>query len=100
MNLDSNVVSFAGSMKAGAYTAQLGVSLVVAPDSLTVKSSGRSYRIERAYLRGFVDTSIFGLFKKGIQIVHQQPGLPSSIVFYPAMSRELLRQQLFELGWK
>ena len=100
MSADPNSVSFAGSMKAGMYTAQIGVALDISRTSLVVRTSGRAYAIDRENLEGVVDTSLFGLFKLGIRFVHRQPGLPSDLVFYPATSRDAVRQAMAELGWE
>lgn len=99
MTAEPNLASFRGSMKAGMFTAQIGVALDVSPASIVLRAPGRSYRIDRENLAGLADTSLFGLFKRGIRFVHRQPGLPSDIVFYPSIGREALRKVMADLGW-
>lgn len=96
---DHEPITFSGSMKAGFYTAQLGVSLIVAVDSIELRSFGRSFVIERPNHIGLVDTSLLGIFKRGIRFIHQQPGVPNPLVFYPSVSQEHLRAMLAERGW-
>lgn len=96
---DSETVTFPGSMKAGMYTAQIGVSLVVSRETVTVKSFWRTVSIDRQNLVGLADTSLLGIFKRGIRFLHRQPGVPGRVVFYPYFSREQVRQKLAELGW-
>ena len=81
------------------YTAQLGVALNVSRSSLELTAPGRSFRIDRENLRGMADTSVLGIFKRGIHFIHQQPGLPNTIVFYPAADRDHVRRALADLGW-
>ncbi len=100
MSTDPIEVTFKGSMKAGAFTAQLGVSLNISQTSVTMKAVGREYCIERENLQGLVETSMLGIFKRGIRFVHRQPGLPNDIVFYPSVSREQVRQAMSRLGWQ
>lgn len=92
-------VTFRGAMRAGMYTAQLGVSLTVSPGELILQSMGRSYRVEREQLVQITETSLLGIFKRGLQIAHRQAGAPSTLVFYPADNRQYVRQKLAELGW-
>ena len=92
-------LSFRGSMRAGSFTAQLFVELTVTPTTLTISAMGRSFQIEREYFEGLDETSILGFFKRGIRFRHCQPSLPSTIIFYPSLSREVFRQRIHELGW-
>ncbi len=92
-------LTFRGSMRAGAFTAQLFVELAVTPQMLTLSAMGRSFRIERPHLLAIEETSILGILKRGIRFRHNQPDLPSTIIFYPSHSREFVRQRIHELGW-
>jgi hypothetical protein len=99
MNENSDSCIFRGSMRVGLYTAQIGVSMIVTRESIVLKAPGRSYVIAREHLQYLSDTSLLGLFKRGIRISHQQPGLPAAVVFYPSMDRDLVRQRMSEFGW-
>ncbi len=90
---------FRGSVRAGSFTAQLFVELAVTPTTLEISAMGRSFRIERRYFEGLEETSILGVFKRGIRFRHCQPSQPSNIVFYPSINREVFRQTIHELGW-
>ena len=89
-----------GSMRAGAFTAQLFVELTVTPASLALSAPGRSFRLEREHFEGLEATAILGIFKRGIRFRHSQPGLPAALIFYPSLNRDLVRQKLRELGWQ
>jgi hypothetical protein len=89
-----------GSMKVGMFTAQLGVSLRVSSKEVVLSASRRSFVIERANFLSLHETAIPGVFKRGIRIAHQQPGLPGNVVFYPINGREQVRQAMAEFGWK
>ena len=90
---------FRGSIRAGSFTAQLFVELTVTPTTLTLSASGRSFRLDRKYLQGLEETSILGIFKRGIRFRHCQPDLPNTIIFYPSINRDVFRQKLHEIGW-
>ncbi|MGB7343459.1 MAG: hypothetical protein WBD20_04560, partial [Pirellulaceae bacterium] len=70
---EPEAITFSGSMRADAFTAQLFVSLIASSTAITIKTMGRSYRIEREWLRGLEETSILGIFKRGIRFHHNQP---------------------------
>lgn len=96
---DSASVTFAGSMKAGLYTAQLGVSLVASSQALLITTPGRTVRVD---IENFVElkkSSIFRFFKRGIVIVHNQPDTPRVLIFYPRSNRDLVQSRLREIGW-
>ncbi|QDT12354.1 hypothetical protein K239x_43640 [Planctomycetes bacterium K23_9] len=86
-------------MRVGWYTAQLFVKLTVTKTVLTISSGGRSYRIGRENFKGYQDTSVLGIFKRGIRFHHSQPNLANPVVFYPSVGRESLKQDLIKLGW-
>lgn len=86
-------------MRAGSFTAQLFVELTVTPKALTLSAMGRSYQIEREFFEGLEETSILGIFKRGIRFRHCQPSLPGTIIFYPSLNRDVFRQKIHELGW-
>ena len=86
-------------MKAGMYTAQLGVQLQVTPSAATISTAGRSYQLDRDNFVGLKLTSILGIFKRGIAFLHHQQDLPGNLVFYPSIRREDLLQQIEHLGW-
>lgn len=86
-------------MKAGLFTAQLGVSLDVSAHLLVLKAAGRSYQIHREQFDGCEGTSILGIFKRGVRLRHSDPHLPSVIVFYPSIGQQNLLGELFRLGW-
>lgn len=92
-------LKFGGSMRAGFFTAQLFVELSVTPTALTLSASGKSFRIDRDHFQGIEETSILGIFKRGIRFRHEQPALPDPIIFYPSIDREALRHKLRELAW-
>lgn len=92
-------LKFGGSMRAGFFTAQLIVELSVSPTTLTLSASGRSFRIDREHFQGIEETSILGIFKRGIRFRHSQPTLADPIIFYPSIGKAVLRQKLHELGW-
>ncbi|WP_417747273.1 hypothetical protein [Rosistilla oblonga] len=92
-------LKFRGSMRAGSFTAQLFVELAVEPSSLTLSASMRSFRIDRENFEGLEETSILGIFKRGIRFRHSQPGLTNPIIFYPSMNRDAFRQHLQSIGW-
>lgn len=96
---DPQPQTFTGSMRAGSFTAQLGVKLTVTPSELTLQAIGRSFRLDREHLASLEDTSVLGIFKRGIRFRHSQPGLPAAIIFYPSIGRDRFRQQLHRLGW-
>ena len=96
---NSESKSFRGSMKAGFFTAQLGVELTVTGRTLTLSAVGRTFQIDREHFQGLENTSILGLFKRGIRIRHEQHGLPNNIVFYPRIGQAALRQELASIGW-
>ncbi|MEM9702660.1 MAG: hypothetical protein AAF907_09470 [Planctomycetota bacterium] len=89
-----------GSIKAGLFTAQLGSGLEIADDGLTLTAAIRSYRVSRERYRGTDRTSLFGLFKRGLRIRHDDPGLPSNLVFYPACGQEEMERRLAARGWE
>lgn len=97
---DSDSIRFRGSMKAGFFTAQLGVSLTATGETLTLSAVGRTYQIEREHFRGLEDTSLLGIFKRGVRFRHQQQSLPANIVFYPEIGQKRLRDELAILGWR
>jgi len=78
-------LSFRGSVRAGSFTAQLFVELTVTPTMLEISAMGRSFRIERTNFEGLEETSILGLFKRGLRFRHCQPNQPETIVFYPSL---------------
>lgn len=86
-------------MRAGSFTAQLGVKLTVTPAALTLSAPGRSFRLDREHLQGLEDVSLLRIFKRGIRFRHTQPDLPDVIIFIPRMNREAFRQKLRDLGW-
>ncbi len=86
-------------MRVGFFTAQLFVTLTVTPTALTLSAMGRSFRLDREHLEGLEETSILGIFKRGVRFRHSQPGLPNTVIFYPSMNREVVRQKLHDLGW-
>ncbi len=86
-------------MRAGSFTGQLFVELAVTPTTLALSASGRSFRVDRDNLQGLEETSILGIFKRGIRFRHCQPDLPDTIIFYPSINRVVFRQKLQELGW-
>jgi hypothetical protein len=86
-------------MRAGSFTAQLFVELSVTPTTLTLSASGRSFRLDRSHFQGLEETSILGIFKRGIRFRHSQPDLPDAIIFYPSINRDVFRQKLHEIGW-
>ncbi len=90
---------FSGSMRAGAFTAQLFVGLAVTPQTLTLSALGRSYALQRQHLVGIEETSILGIFKRGLRFRHSQLDLPSALIFYPRLNRDFLRHSLQQLGW-
>jgi hypothetical protein len=92
-------ITFSGSMRAGAFTAQLGVKLAATPTALTLSTMGRSFRLDREHFASLEDTSILGIFKRGIRFRHAQPGLPNVLIFFPSINREVFRQKLHEFGW-
>ncbi len=92
-------VLFPGSVKAGLYTVRIGVSMAVSPRSLTLKSHGRAFHIDREHVVDIQETSVLGLFKRGLRIVHNQPGIPTNIVFYPSENRGYVRCKMESLGW-
>ena len=96
---DSEASTFSGSMRAGSFTAQLFVKLTVTPAALTLRALGRSFHLDREHFKGLEDTSIHGIFKRGIALRHSQPDLPEVIIFWPSINREAFRQKLHELGW-
>ncbi len=93
-------LTFCGSMRAGFFTAQLFVKLTVTPTTLTLSAMGRSFRLDREHFESIEETSILGIFKRGIRFRHSQPGLPSTIIFYPSLDRNVVRQQIQEIGWR
>jgi hypothetical protein len=92
-------LSFGGSMRAGLFTAQLFVKLTVTPTALTLSAMGRSFRLDREHFAALEETSILGIFKRGIRFRHSQPDLPDPLIFYPSLNRKVFRQQIVELGW-
>lgn len=99
-NEADDAMEFGGSMRAGHFTAQLFVKLVVTRTKLVLRTSLHTFQIDRENLRGLGDTAIFGIFKRGIRFHHCQPNLAQPVVFYPSMDREAFRQKLRELGWE
>ncbi len=95
----SEPVMFRGSVRAGSYTAQLFVELSVTPTTLAIKTMDRSFQIERKHFLGLEETSILGIFKRGIRFHHSQPNQPNTIIFYSSINREVFRQRIHELGW-
>ncbi len=92
-------LTFRGSMQAGFFTAQLFVKLTVTPTALTLSAMGRSFHLDREHFESIEETSILGIFKRGIRFRHSQPNLPDTIIFYPSLNREVVRQKIHELGW-
>lgn len=87
-------------MRAGSFNAQLGVELHITQRTLTMRAMGRSIRLEREHLQQIRETSILGIFKRGISFRHNQADLPNPIVFFPAIGRSLFRRTIEELGWR
>lgn len=86
-------------MQAGNFTAQLFVTLTVTPEALTLSTMGRSFHLEREHLVGLEQTSILGIFRRGICFRHSQPDLPSTIIFCPSVNRDVFQEKLRSLGW-
>ena len=86
-------------MKAGFFTAQLGVTLTATAATIKITAGHRVFKIDRQHFVRLDDTSILGLFKRGIRFQHTQRGLASNVVFYPRIGQESLRRELGELGW-
>ena len=95
----NEVTTFAGSVKAGWYTAQLFVELRISPQVATVRTSGKEFTISRENCSAIVETSILGLFKRGIRFQHHQSGVPPLLIFYPRVGREALLGYLRRTGW-
>lgn len=93
------VLRYRGSMRAGAFTAQLLVELAATPTTLTLSAMGKSFQINRPQFQGLEETSILGIFKRGIRFRHHQADLPEPLIFYPSINRAVFCQQLKELGW-
>ncbi|QDU95956.1 hypothetical protein [Lignipirellula cremea] len=96
---EPELLTFGGSLRVGFFTAQLGVELAVNRATLILSASGRSFRIDRDNFQGLEETSILGIFKRGIRFRHCQPNLTNPIIFYPAIGREALREQIQQIGW-
>ena len=90
---------YSGSIKAGWFTAQLGSGLSVSPDELVLKAAMREFVLKRERFLAAERTSILGLFKRGVRFVHDQPDLPSPLVFYPSIGTGTLLEALAEHGW-
>lgn len=86
-------------MKAGSFTAQLGVRLTVTAGAITLSASTRSYQLERENFTHLEETSLLKIFKRGIRFCHRQQDLPGDLVFYPSGNREELIEKLQGLGW-
>ena len=90
---------YPGSIKAGWFTAQLGSGLSVSSEALILKAAIRAFVLKRKYFLAAERTSILGLFKRGVRFVHDQPDLPSPLVFYPSIGTDALLEALAEHGW-
>ena len=55
--------------------------------------------IHRERFEALEDTSILGLFKRGVGFQHQQLDLPRVTVFYSRVGHEWLRVELATMGW-
>ncbi len=86
-------------MKAGSFTAQLGVQLHATPSAITLTAFARSYQLDRENFDGLEKTAILGIFKRGVSFLHRQDDLPSQLVFYPSVHRDDFLEQIEHLGW-
>ena len=97
MSADSQV--FTGSIRVGFFTAQLGVTVTVTPEKIVLKSAGREFTIDRTHFDGLQMTAILGIFKRGVRLLHSQPGLAEKVIFYPAGGPLHFTQTIQQLGW-
>lgn len=86
-------------MRVGFFTAQMFVKLNVTSASLTLTAPGRSFQIDRENFLRLEETSILGIFKRGVRFQRRQPNLPATVIFYPSIHRAVFLQNLNMLGW-